>query len=262
MLDSAVETVIDGVATNSVARADEVRAEMERVLSSRAFVNSHRIRRFLQFVVEECLNGQKHRLKEYLIGLNVFDRREAFDPRVDSIVRVEARRLRSKLEGYYQMEGRDSQIRIVLHKGSYVPVFEDRSLKSGARPQHRAIAIGRLTISSATEESSSIAPEIKRRLTHVLIKEGNFHVVAQAQKAAAAGELEQHNNAAPMPRPDYIIEGSVEVHGTHLHVIVQVLSTADGSYVWSESADCELEDLSRLEDLARHLTRELQIAGN
>jgi len=261
MLESAVETVIDGVATTgSGARADEVRAELERVLSSRAFVNSHRIRRFLQFVVEECLSGQRHRLKEYLIGLNVFDRREAFDPRVDSIVRVEARRLRSKLDGYYQTEGRENQIRIVLHKGSYVPVFEDRTGRTGSgglRQQRRAIAFGRFTIPNATGETSNFVQEIKRRLTHVLIKEGNFQVVAQAQKAAAAGEPELHNGA-PVPKPDYIVEGSVEIHGAKLHVIVQVLSTLDSSYVWSESADCDLQDLSCLEDLGRSLTRELQ----
>src|ERR1700726_499330 len=78
----------------------EVRAALERILRSRLFVHSHRIRRFLQFVVEECLLGQQHRLKEYLIGLEVFSRQETFDPRVDSIVRVEARRLRTKLEEY------------------------------------------------------------------------------------------------------------------------------------------------------------------
>ena len=107
--------------------AAEIRAQLDLILRSRAFIQSHRIRRFLQFVVEESLLGQPHRLKEYLIGLEVFDRREAFDPRVDSIVRVEARRLRYKLEEYYRTEGREDGIRIVLRKGSYVPIFEYRT---------------------------------------------------------------------------------------------------------------------------------------
>src|SRR5438105_13551882 len=107
--------------------AHEIRAQLDVILRSRAFIQSHRIRRFLQFVVEESLLGQPHRLKEYLIGLEVFDRREAFDPRVDSIVRVEARRLRYKLEEYYRSEGREDAVRIVLRKGSYIPMFEYRS---------------------------------------------------------------------------------------------------------------------------------------
>src|SRR5579872_6448121 len=110
----------------------EIRSQLERILRSRAFIQSHRIRRFLQFIVEESLLGQPHRLKEYLIGLEVFDRREAFDPRVDSIVRVEARRLRNKLDEYYRTEGRDDHVRILLRKGSYMPVFEHRSASGGA----------------------------------------------------------------------------------------------------------------------------------
>src|SRR5246127_632597 len=158
MYDSAVTSAIDEVTTtlNGVP-AVEIKSELDRILRSRAFIQSHRIRRFLQFVVEESLLGQPHRLKEYLIGLEVFDRRDAFDPRVDSIVRVEARRLRSKLEGYYQTEGRDSHMRIVLHKGSYVPVFEDRSGRAsaeGSRPQRRAIAIARFTVPNPSAETS------------------------------------------------------------------------------------------------------------
>jgi TolB-like protein len=90
----------------------------------------------------------------------------------------------------------------------------------------------------------------------VLIKEGNFQVVAPATKAAVAGEPEQTNAASP--KPDYIIEGSLEMRGAQIHLIVQVLSTMDSSYVWSESADCEMENLACVEDLARSLTRELQ----
>jgi len=131
MYDSAVTTAIDDVTTtlNGVP-AVEIKSELDRILRSRAFIQSHRIRRFLQFVVEESLLGQPHRLKEYLIGLEVFDRREAFDPRVDSIVRVEARRLRNKLEEYYRTEGQEDPVRVLLRKGSYVPIFEYRHASS------------------------------------------------------------------------------------------------------------------------------------
>src|SRR5713226_3837618 len=112
MSDIAVATLTDDETTGlNNERAAAIKAELDRILASRVFVHSHRIRRFLQFVVEECLRGQQHRLKEYLIGLEVFNRLEAFDPRVDSIVRVEARRLRTKLHEYYQTEGQEDAIR-------------------------------------------------------------------------------------------------------------------------------------------------------
>src|SRR5205085_10639493 len=120
------ETAAAAAALNGLPVA-QIRSELDQILRSRVFVHSHRIRRFLQFVVEECLLGRQHRLKEYLIGLEVFNRLEAFDPRVDSIVRVEARRLRTKLDEYYQTEGSEDTIRIELRKGSYVPIFEQRT---------------------------------------------------------------------------------------------------------------------------------------
>src|SRR6202789_4200372 len=168
--------------------AAEIRSQLDLILRSRAFIQSHRIRRFLQFVVEESLLGQPHRLKEYLIGLEVFDRREAFDPRVDSILRVEARRLRYKLEEYYRTEGREDGIRIILRKGSYVPIFEYRNAANGVNPvsPRRSMEVALFSLINATSESHAAeaglaAEEIQRRLAHVLIKEGFFQVGVKNQ---------------------------------------------------------------------------------
>lgn len=102
----------------------EIRDALEHVLASPAFVNAGRLSRLLRFVVERTLDGQGDGLKEYLLGVEVFDRPTEFDPRLDSIVRVEARRLRSKLAEYYDGEGAGDAIRFRLAKGGYVPTFE------------------------------------------------------------------------------------------------------------------------------------------
>ena len=78
----------------------DVRAALDHVLASQTFVNSGRLSRMLRFVVERTLDGQGDQLKEYLLGVEVFDRPSEYDPRLDSIVRVEARRLRAKLSEY------------------------------------------------------------------------------------------------------------------------------------------------------------------
>jgi TolB-like protein/Tfp pilus assembly protein PilF len=77
--------------------------------------------RFLRFVVEQALLGSD--LKEYSIGLAVFDKDATFDPRIDNNVRTEARRLRAKLAEYYATAGQADRLRIELPKGSYVPRF-------------------------------------------------------------------------------------------------------------------------------------------
>src|SRR5688572_14132707 len=100
--------------------ADAVHPQLERILASPGFANAGRLSRFLRFVVERTLAGEGDQLKEYLIGTEVFDRAADYDPRLDSIVRVEARRLRAKLQEYYAGPGRDDSVTISVDKGSYV----------------------------------------------------------------------------------------------------------------------------------------------
>jgi hypothetical protein len=79
--------------------------------------------RFLRFTVERTIAGQADQLKETILGIEVFDRTSSFDPRTDTIVRVEARRLRSKLKEYCETHGRHDDVLIEFPKGSYVPTF-------------------------------------------------------------------------------------------------------------------------------------------
>ncbi len=104
--------------------AEDVRAQLERILASPDFAQSERQKRFLRYIVEETLAERAARLSEYAIGVDVFDRGESFDPQTSSIVRVEASRLRGKLEKYNATGGQHAPCRIVLPRGGYVPIFE------------------------------------------------------------------------------------------------------------------------------------------
>ncbi len=106
---------------------EQVQAELERVLSSRGFASAGRLSRLLRHAVEKTLAGETDQLKEYSVGMEVFDRDDKYDPRVDSIVRVEAGRLRSRLDEYYSGEGAADPIRISLPRGAYVAQFEPRA---------------------------------------------------------------------------------------------------------------------------------------
>jgi TolB-like protein len=130
------------------AQAPDVRAHMERIANSAMFAESERLRRFLRFTVESKLGGEPERLKEYVLGREVFDRRDGYDPRLDPIVRVEARRLRSKLSEYYSGPGRAEPIRIAYPKGSYVPVFAaaERVAPAAVARRRLLFAAGMLTL--------------------------------------------------------------------------------------------------------------------
>src|SRR5688572_15606259 len=107
--------------------ADDVRRQLDRLLASAVFANAGRMSRFLKFVVDKKLAGEGERLKEYVIGVEVFDRDASYDPRLDSIVRVEAARLRSKLAEYYSGEGRSDAVVLSLPKGGYAPIVKVES---------------------------------------------------------------------------------------------------------------------------------------
>ena len=98
-----------------------------RILASPVFSKSERMSRFLQFIVQRTLDGRSEDLKEYSIALEVFDKDESFDPRIDPTVRSEARRLRAKLTEYYEAAHDEDKILIDLPKGAYAPVFRNRS---------------------------------------------------------------------------------------------------------------------------------------
>ena len=104
--------------------SDEVRAQLERVLHAPGFVHAPRRQQFLRFVVEETLAGRGDQLKEFVVASDVFGRRETYDPAVDATVRVEARRVRERLEHYYSAEGARDPIRLHLPVGTYVPTWE------------------------------------------------------------------------------------------------------------------------------------------
>ena len=97
--------------------------QLERVLHSRTLQNSENLKAFLRFVVEKTLANEDAQLKEYTIAVEVFGRRSDYDPRIDSVVRVQAGRLRTKLQEYYTAEGKNDPIIIDLPKGHYHPVF-------------------------------------------------------------------------------------------------------------------------------------------
>ncbi len=105
---------------------ESVREQLQKIVASRIFSQSKKLVRFLGFVVEKTLEGQGDQLSEYLIGVEVYERPSSFDPQIDTIVRTEARRLRSKLRQYYDTDGANDPILIEVPKGAYAAVFHQR----------------------------------------------------------------------------------------------------------------------------------------
>src|SRR5947207_527946 len=90
----------------------ELATHLARIETSSGFTRAGRLTHFLRYITEEALAGRAEQLKEYTIAIEVFGRPTSYDPQVDSLVRVQASLLRTRLQQYYSNEGRDEPIRI------------------------------------------------------------------------------------------------------------------------------------------------------
>lgn len=104
-------------------QSGEILAAVDRICSSPEWVQSPRMGQFLRFVTSQTLDGRGTELKETVVGVHVFGREAAYDPKQDPVVRVEARRLRAKLLEYYAGSGAADPVRVDLPKGTYQPSF-------------------------------------------------------------------------------------------------------------------------------------------
>ncbi|WP_426227794.1 hypothetical protein [Pararhizobium sp. DWP3-4] len=117
-----------------------IRQSLDGVLSSALFSRSERLRAFLKYVVDKEMEGTGHQLKGYTIGIDVFDRPQAFNADSDPLVRVHAGKLRKLLAAYYAGEGEHDAWRIDIPKGTYVPEYTRQRLSSHQTEARRAPA--------------------------------------------------------------------------------------------------------------------------
>jgi TolB-like protein/Tfp pilus assembly protein PilF len=107
---------------------DLIEAQLARLLASSQFSGAERLSAFLEFVVRKTVGGHSDQIKEYTVGTEVFGRPEDFDPRLDTIVRVQASNLRRRLVDYYANGGASDPVVIELPRGSYVPSIRAKEL--------------------------------------------------------------------------------------------------------------------------------------
>lgn len=123
----------------SAAQLQLVKKQLKQMLAHPTFSGAPRLSALLRYIVEETLAGRGDQLKEYALGVAVLERGSSFDPRLDSIVRVEASKLRARLATYNREAGANDTIRVELPRGSYVPRFVTCGENPGEPPLSAAV---------------------------------------------------------------------------------------------------------------------------
>lgn len=250
--------------------AAAVRQSVERIVASPLFCTSPRLCRFLQYITEETLAERSVGIKEYSIGVDVYERGANFDPKIDAVVRVEAGRLRAKLARFYANAPADVPVRIELPKGTYVPVFgpvgqaevatdaPDRRSRPGLVPAtialfaaalilvwflvhqaHRAgpIRVAVLPLVSGGEpDMDRLATGLVEQLTGDLGGEGGFQVCSRSKTAAFSGSHDLAAIGAGL-QVDAVMEGSLQRTDDGVRLSVHLVDVSDGFQLWSQTLD-------------------------
>jgi serine/threonine-protein kinase len=267
--------------------ASSVREELARVLSSSGFIRNERLSRFLRFVVERHLDGRDEEIKESLIGVEVFGRKPDYDPKLDSVVRTEAARLRARLAEYYGREHREGRLVIELPKGGYLPVFHyPETVRRSMVPWLAIASVVAVTIIAAVfglwRVQARLAPVriavlplddlgidgadkyFVDGLTDELI--GSLSVIegiaVRSRTSSFAFKGKPHNlrDAAKQLDVDYILEGSVERALEHVRIRIQLIRVRDDLPLWSGRFDRALTDVLAIQDeISRGIVNSLRL---
>lgn len=209
------------------------------------------MRRFLRFGVELALEGRSDELKEYVLGTEIFDRPPTFDPRIDPIVRVEARRLRSKLKAYYDGEGGDDAVRIEFPTGTYVPTFTSGgadAVSVSKRAADPVIAVLPLANLGGNADAVYFSDGLTEELTHALTKVEGLRVVAWASASLLRDQAHDLPAIARQLRASHVLMGSVRQDaGDRVRVTVRLIEVATGQVLMSEAFDRRRQDLLALQ---------------
>lgn len=247
--------------------AENVRDELARILAHEQFKDTTRLKRFLTYVVEEALAGRSDRLKGYSVGVEVFDRPDSFDPQADTIVRVQAGQLRRRLDLYYSRDGQSNTMRILLPKGSYVPVFEHRQaalpapdgsndaqalntspleMPMASRPRIYVPTFDDLSLS---KDHTHFAQGLTAEVINALVQFRYLRVIAGTGTVTTVGRVPLD---AMKDRfgADFVLSGNVRRHKDLVRVSINLIATETGEHVMTKIFDreCTPESLFEIQE--------------
>lgn len=240
-----------------------IRTAVAALVASPLLRSSARQRRFLEYIVDETLNGRGARVNGYALGIEVFDRASDFDPTTDAIVRVEAGRLRSKLVEYSSGLGAGAAVEVALPRGHYVPEFRFRAARETGLPasatplksdqthrlEHRtAIAVLPLQNLNGGPERDYFCDGLADDLITALSKITGFTVLTRFAAFRFKGQNVEPQAIAESLNVDYLLMGSVRYAGPRLRVSLQLIDGTSARALWSERYDDAVENVFEVQD--------------
>ncbi len=254
----------------SSSEIEAITNHLNKLAASPMFAQAQRLVSFLRYVVGEELGNGGKQVNQYALAMELYNRDESFDPATDSVVRVDAGRLRTKLREYYNTDGQEDQVQFELPKGKYVvKIHFDSTVNSntptainaGAKntenssinskqslPGKSSIVVLPIEALSGDIQDQKLADGITTEVINHLGKAHAFDVVSRNSAFAYKGQNKDAREVGQELNVNYVLEGSLRKSGNRVRVAVALIDTQSNHQVWAESYDHELGDIFELQD--------------
>jgi TolB-like protein len=234
---------------------ESVRQELEKILTSRQFVNSPILRNFLRFIVEKTLAGESTSLKAYRVATEALGKEVDFDPNLDPAVRILAGRLRRALAQYYQERGKNDAVLIEVPRGAYVPGFLSVSPEVGvgvvisgvrqepilALPSGPSVAVMPLVNLTGDRKQEFFADGLAEEITNELARYQDLRVIGFQSTLRYKNVKYDAREMGRDLNIRFFLEGSIRKEARLIKITVRLVDTLNGLQVWGDQYQRQLK---------------------
>jgi TolB-like protein len=239
-------------------RPNAIREQLAKIVASRMFARSSQRVSFLEFVVDETLEGRASELKEYNIAHQVLGRKSSFDPRLDPIVRVQANHVRSKLRAYFAGPGYLDPICIDLPAGGYIPTFclNDQPgaqfIPSGPYGDHVSVEAPSIAVLPCIDLSSRLNTPFCDGITEELITAlsslPGIRVVGRTSVFQFQGRSPDLREVGARLGADTILETSIRRDESRFRAVARLSDSRTGYVIRTLRFDTKIEDVFSVQE--------------
>ena len=225
-----------------------IKAELQRVLSSKIFQKSTVLSNFLRYVVTETMENKISEIKEYSIAVKALGKPADFNPQLDALIRIHAGRLRRSLLEYYNEEGKLNPLIISVNKGSYIPEFlfpeklngKAVTIPISARPVDPAInrvAVLPFKNMSGLKENDFMIDGFGEQLSSDLARFPEIAVISYFSTAKFQHEKPDIREVGRELNTSHLITGSIYRDKKHIRISMQLVNALTGAQIWTQTYD-------------------------
>lgn len=248
----------------------QLQEQLQKITNSDDFINKPKMRKLLEYIITEYIEGRADQLKGYNIGIDVFEQGDNFDPDQNALVRINVGRLRRLLKLYYLEDGKNDSLKIEIPKGKYIPFVtaievqtEEEVKVSNTTPQVRLEDKACVTILPFRNLSNNKDLEyfcfgFSQELSIQLSKYDDIKIMGSSVSFDNITYDQSFIDNLKEQNIRFAIQGDMKVMGNQAKISIHMTDLSDNSHTWGEHYKFNLKE-DDLFDIQENITAQIAI---